>query len=415
MTENLVERASLLIQTKRYKEAEKHLAEVLATEPDNAEALSLLALCKSEGGQHAEAIKIMEQVVGRQPDNPQSLYLYAIMLLRNNEMRKSEKFVKEAIAFDPFNADYFALLASIKIQQKEWQEAYDTANKGLEIDAENLACLNLRSTALTKLDRHEESFETIREALNKDPRNDHTHANLGWSQLEKGNHKAALESFRAALQLNPGNEYARAGLVEALKARYLFYRLFLKYSFWMNNLKAKGQWFLIIGAYVGIRILNSVSDSNPDLAVFLKPIVYLYIAFAISTWIITPLSNLFLRLNVYGRYALDDKQLQASNFTGISFALALVGGAMFLFTGNELFLIILFFGVFMMIPLSSMLNPATPGKRAILIAYATGLAVVGLLSIGILAIGADPGSLWTVFVFGILIYQWVANAMITGS
>lgn len=408
MTDALLARARQLIQTNRHREAEQELRAILSQEPDNTEAIVLLSVCQAESDHMDEANRLIQTAISHQPSNPYYLYIQASFYLKEDKIKEAEKYIKSAIAFDPTKADLYGMLSMIKLNQKEWGEALRYANDGLALDSENLNCLNSRTTALFKLDKKEEAYNTIKEALDNNPENDNTHTNIGWSLLERGEHKQALEHFREALRINPHSGYAKAGLVEGLKARYWFYRMFLKYVFWLNNFKSKSQWAIIIGLYVGFRLLSYVSETNPELSVFITPIITLYMIFAISTWIITPLSNLFLRLNVYGRYALTEKDTTASNFTGIALLIGIAGGIGFLLNDYNLFFgMIMIYGITMMIPLSSMLNPPRKDKRQILIAYAAGLAGVGLLAI----LGIGDGALINVYIFGVVIYQFVANAM----
>lgn len=412
MTEVLLERSSQLINHRRFKDAEQQIKEILSTDPLHADALVLLAICKSETGQREEALQLIKQVVSLKPDSDYYLYLHSLFLLQNDNAQQAEKFIKSAISINPEVANYFGLLAQIKLQQKEWRSALEAADKGLELDSENLDCLNLRSTALLKLNRPLESFVTIQEALNQDPENDNTHANVGWSHLENNDHKKALEHFREALKLNPSNAYAKAGLVEGLKARYIAYRFFLKYAFWVSNMKGKYQWALILGMFFGIRILKGIAISNPELSIVITPIVYLYMAFAISTWLIEPISNLFLRLNVYGRYALTPEEIKSSNFVGIFFGLAIVSGILALLQPGELFLVVMIYGLIMMILLSAMFKPQKPSNKKILIVSTIGLGVIGLFSIILDSLYLGGFNLWLIFLVGAFIYQWVANAMI---
>lgn len=412
MKNHLFERASQLVELGRYQEAEKYVLDILAAEPENTQALIMLAICKSNLKQADQAISIIRQVLAKSPDDEYVLYLYALFLLEKEEYKESEKFIKSAIAFNPQNADFFGLLANINLQQKDWQYALDNANKGLAIDPENLTCLNIRSTALFKLDRKEDAYETIEEALNYDPENDSTHSNIGWGLLEKGDQKKALEHFREALKINPENSIAKAGLVEALKARYFFYRIFLKYAFWIGNLKGGLQWGVIIGFYVGSRVLRMIADKNEAFAPFINPIIFLYTLFAVSTWIIAPLSNLFLRLNVYGRYALSREEIKSSNFVGIALLIGLAGFVMLLAVDNILFFMIGMFGITMMIPLSSMFNPQKERSKKILITYTLALAAVGLLGIVQLISTGTVGVTATIYLIGIFVYGWVANAML---
>lgn len=408
MTDALLERARQLIHTNRHREAEQELRSVLSQEPDNTEAIVLLSVCQSEAGNMDEANRLIQTAISHQPSNAYFLYIQASYLLKEEKVKEAEKYVKNAIAFDPNNSDLYGMMAMIKLNQKEWSEALRYANEGLALDAENLNCLNARSTALFKLDKKEEAYNTISKALDSNPENDTTHTNVGWGLLEKGEHQKALEHFREALRLNPHSAYAKAGLVEGLKARYWFYRMFLRYVFWLNNMKGKAQWAIIIGLYVAVRILGSVSDSNPELAVFITPVITLYMIFAISTWIITPLSNLFLRLNVYGRYALTKDETTASNFTAIALVIGLTGGLAFLFNPDVFFFaMVMIYGLSMMIPLSSMLNPPKKKNKQILIAYTIALAVIGL----VVLLGLGSPVLTQVYVFGIVIYQFAANAL----
>jgi tetratricopeptide (TPR) repeat protein len=408
----LLERAQQLVQSGRYADAEKEIRNILAQDPNSPEALALFAICRAEQGHLDEALQASQNAISKAPDNDYYLYLYGLFQLRKGNLKDSEKSIRNAIAFNPEVADYFGVLATIKINQKDWNEALKYANEGLAKDPDNLLCLNSRSTALYKLDRKDDAYSTIQEALNQDPENESTHANLGWSLLEQGDHKRALEHFRESLRLNPNNELAKAGLVEGLKARYWFYRIFLKYAFWLSNMRAKGQWIVILGMYFGVRFLSYLSETNSTLELIFTPVIYLYFIFAISTWIIEPLSNLFLRLNVYGRYALTESETTSSNFVGISLLIGLAGVGLYLFSGSFLHLMVLFFGLTMMIPLASMFNPPKKSNQKILIGYTVLLAVIGLIEILQYSNSETPTVLGTVYIFGIVAYQWIANALI---
>jgi len=408
-----VERAKLLIEQHRYKEAEKELLIQLTIEPNDPETLYLLSFLKSEDKKYEEAEQFIKSAIGINPSNPYLIYQYAIILNRQDKYQEAERHVREAIQINPQEADFFALLSSIYLNQKNWQKALEYADKGLELSPDNLSCLNLRSTALIKLDKKEESFKTIEHALNYDPNNSSTHSNLGWGMLEKGDHKKALEHFRKALELNPRSEYAKMGMVEALKARYFIYRMFLKYSFWISNMKSSMQWVVILGFFFGSRFLRMISDQVPVLKPFLMPLVILYILFAISTWIIRPISNLFLRFNVYGKYALSKDEITTSNYVGGALAVGILGLIAYLIFPKEIFLATTIFGFTMMIPFSSMYAVESGRNRKILIAYGFGMLTIGLLGIASLLVGKEAlyGLLSVIYIVGIIAYQFISNAL----
>jgi tetratricopeptide (TPR) repeat protein len=412
MIESLLERASQLMELKRFNDAEIQLKEVLSLDPTQTQAIALMAVCNSELGRHDESIVLIKQVISQEPDNDYYLYLHALFSYRKDDLVEATKFISNAISFNPRQSDFFGLLASIKLSQKDWKLALDNANNGLAIDSENLSCLNARSTALLKLGKKVEAYNTIKEALTQDPENDNTHTNVGWGLLERGEHKKALEHFREALKINPENNIAKAGLVEGLKARYLFYRIFLKYAFWIGNLKGKLQWAVILGFYFGSRLLRIIGEKNETLKPFITLIIVLYTLFALSTWIISPLSNLFLRLNIYGRYALTEDEIKSSNLVGVSLSFGLFGVVLYLFNPSFLYMMIGFFGITMMIPLSSIYTPVKKKSKTILSAYAAILAIIGIGAILLQLLTNEAGVAPMIYIFGIIAYGWVANALI---
>lgn len=412
MIESRIERANQLIRLNRFAEAEKELKGILSMDPGHTHALALFSLCLSEQGKLDEAITTIRSAVGQEPDNDFYLYLNALFHFKNDRLKEAENLILNAIRLQPHNADYFGLLASVYLNQKDWALALDYSNQGLAVNPDNLTCLNTRSTALFKLNKKEEAYSTIEKALLNDPENDVTHANLGWGLLEKGDHKKALEHFSAALKINPNSAHAKAGLVEGLKARYWFYKIFLKYAFWISNMRAKGQWMVILGLYFGIKLLQIVAATNPVLAMIITPLIYMYIIFAASTWIIVPLSNLFLRLNVYGKYALERDEIESSNYVGIALCVGLAGGLLYLFQHDFLYLMILIFGVTMMIPLASMFNPKKQKSKNLLIGYAVVMVFVGVGALFQYTATGEVGFLAPVYMVGIVAYGWIANAVL---
>ncbi len=413
MIDQSIQRAHLLIEQKRFKEAEKELYQVLTIQPSNEEAHSLLAIVKNQTGDYATALEHIHAAIAVHPGSGFLHYIKASILLNQDNISEAEKSAQEAIALDPNIAEFYGMMAHIEMSRKNWQQALEYANTGLGIEPDNLQCLNMRSTALIKLDKKDESYETIREALYYDPDNSYTHANLAWGLLEKGDQQKALDHFKKSLQSNPTNEYAKAGMVEALKARFWIYRIFLKYAFWIANMKGNMQWIIVLGFFFGSRILRALAESYPALSPFITPIIVLYTVFAFSTWLIRPISNLFLRLNTYGRYALSKEELQSSNFVGIALLTGITGTILYLITGFLPFLLLAIYGGTMMLPFSSMFDATSSKGRTILRWYTIALAGAGAVSVCLALLGSPHYyEIGLVYLIGIFIYQWVANAYV---
>lgn len=411
--EKHMQKAALLFEHKRYAEAEKEYGALVTSDPSHGYFHSMLALCCLHLDKKKDAERHAKQGIFASPSDDFSFYVAAIVAL-GTDSKEAESFCYSAITLNPYKAEYYELKSIILLNKKEWQKALDAANEGLAIEAENIGCLNARAKALIKLDNKQQAYDTIHEALYFDPDNAATHANLGWGLLEKGEHKKALDHFKQSLSIDPGNSHATAGMVEALKARYLFYRLFLRYAFWIGNLKGKAQWAVIIGFYVGSNVIRGLGNSFPAIQVITVPIVVLYSVFALTTWIITPLSNLFLRLNVYGRYALDDNEIMASNVTGISLLVSVLSGISFLFFQYYEFLMLCILMFTLTIPISGTFAaaPKTKGRRSLAI-YSLAMLLIGVFSIVNYNATEDMFNIFTtIYLIGFILFLWTANAVI---
>ena len=318
------QRGVLLLQQGRFELADREFRQDLAQDPDNPLSHAYLALCLNRGDRHDEALREADEAVRCAPDLAFTHYVRGVALQGSKRLAEAEAAAREATRLDPEDADYPSLLASIAMARRDWKAALAASDRGLALDPEHANCLNLRAMALVQLGRKDEAARTLGSALADDPENALTHANQGWALLHRGDHKQALEHFREALRIDPDMEWARVGIVEALKARFLVYRLMLGFFLWMGRQSSVAQWAVILGLVFGRQILASVARSAPGLAPFIRPILVLTFAFVLMTWISSPLFNLALRFNRFGRLALSREQKVQSNWIGACFFLAAV-------------------------------------------------------------------------------------------
>jgi len=411
-----ISKAQLLIEQERYELAEKELIREISESPENPVAHALLALCLSNQKKYIQAVQEAHMAIGFAPDLSFCHYVLGVVLVDQGQLDKAEAAIREALALDSWHPEYYGLLASIKINQKKWQEALDFASEGLKIEPENVQCINLLGIALTKLGFKREAIYSIDSALAHDPENAFTHANQGWTLLEHGEHKKALEHFREALRLEPNLEYARDGILEALKAKNFIYRMLLKYFFWMSKLSNKNQWIFIIGLIVGVRLLRELAKIVPVLAPVITPIIILYFIFVFLVWTSDPLFNLLLRLDKFGRLALSEEQVFASNVVGmliggsaLSFIIFLVAlNSTFIDTSTPL-LTSIFLGL-MILPASGALAKKKGRGRKILGLYTIALGLTGVVAV--ISFNTSEslfGTASMLFILGFVIFTWAAN------
>lgn len=403
--------------------AEKELRQHLASAPTDGFAHAALALSLVELERRDDAEQAAREAIGNAPDMAFAHYAMARVLSDRNRREEAATAIQEAIRLEPTDADYHGMLAAIEFHRERWKESLAAAETGLQFDPEHVTCNNLRAMALVKLGRKAEAGATMDATLARNPDNAFSHANKGWTFLEQGDRKQAMTHFRESLRLDPSNDWARAGLIEAIKAGNPIYAVMLKYFLWMAKLSPNVRWGILIGGYFGSRMLGGLSKSHPEWSPWILPIQITYVAFALLTWLASPLFNLALFLHPYGKHALDDEQRSQAGWVGLCLAMGLGSlGIWFLSGRNDDFIIpALVFGL-LALPTAAIHSCHKGWPRMTMTAITLGLAVAGLFAVAVISFVHPPKSsalgtlglgAFNLFLVGTAITQWVANWLMT--
>ena len=408
----LLERAKVLLEQGRNKDAIHQLQQVLHQEPQNDFALSLMGRTLYNQKKYDEGMDFIKQAIHVRADEDYYYYLLAFGHYYKDQNLVAQRMLHKAIELNPYVGDYFGLSALICIEEVELKTALKKADEGLGIDPENITCLNARATALNKLKQTDAAIETMRTALEQNPENEFTHTTVGWNLLEKGKHKEAAHHFKEALRLHPNLETAQSGLKQALKSRIAPYRWLLQYSFWISNKGKNLLWILpfALFALVRIIILTLGKDSGFSFAVLL--VVAVYLLFVVSSWVINPIANFTLLFNHDGKYALTNSE----KWSAISSVSALVAGILiltiiFIITpSTNISFFVLLPGLILFslaLPLSNMQFPVTFETRKGSSFVSLLLVILGLISIIMLFVDQEGASffmiIYLIFFIG---YNW---------
>lgn len=315
-----LERAYLLYDQRRYELAEKEVGQALLSEPNDARSLALLALCLLEQEKLTEATERAQEAVGNAPDESFSHYTLARVWIERNYLDRAEPEIQAALAIDPHFPHYHVTLGLIHFRRSAWPLALAAAEAALALKPDHADAVSLRTEALRKLGRKDAAREHLHEQLARDPDDPYTHVGLGWNYLEKGNRDKAMEHFREALRLDPELDWAREGVVETLKSKSRFYRGVMKYFFWISRFSPQAQLGLMIGLFIGYRVLVGILADQPQLAPLFWTVVIGYGVFVFSTWFARPLFNLLLLPHPFGRLALSRDDRWSASWVGIALA-----------------------------------------------------------------------------------------------
>ncbi len=422
----LIQRARLLIEQNRPKQAEELLRQALAMSPDLANAHSLLAICLlQEENRLEEATEEAEQGIHFAPDDEFAFYVHALVLNKRNRIDESIQSVRQAITIDPSTATFHGLLAQLCARKNKWKEVLESAETGLQYDPEDESCRALRSVALERLGRVEDALDEANRSIEKNPESAFAHASRGHALLNANRHKEAQIAFREALRLEPSNEFARSGMIQSLNANNFFFRKFLAAMSWLSRLSPQVQFGIVIGMWLGINALNSYSALNPWIRPYVLPITLLYILFALMTWIANPLFNTFLRFHPFGKHLLTTKEKWASNAIAASFTVGVLHAGFFLalmafageYTSWPVCVILLFCSLLLTAPLSVAFETSAGWPTKVASTLAIAFSVLFLMICYIYSYGVffTPGivqygsRLLNIYQFGILIFCFAGS------
>jgi tetratricopeptide (TPR) repeat protein len=182
------------------------LTEVLAKQPDLAEAHHLLAqsLCQLE--QFETALEHWMETLKLQPQRQAELRpQLALCYSRLEKHHVAEKLARQALDELGPRANLYELLASVYMAQDEWEQALVALRKGEVLEPDSALIAFQIGWVHENLDQHQEAEEYYSRALRLDPAMVEAYSGLGWLFYEREQYDVALVLFEKAYELDPEN------------------------------------------------------------------------------------------------------------------------------------------------------------------------------------------------------------------
>ena len=311
------------LQLGRFTDAEHRFKEALASEPDSDALLGLLAhAVHSQDGREKDALEIIDRAIAVEPNDGGHHTLRAFILNSLDRHRDGLSAARLAQSLEPQSEQALAAQAQSYVLLKDWPDAERTARAALAIDPEYSMAANLLAESLRNQGRDVENRAQIAGMLERDPENAYTHHSAGWAALQRGDHRAAETHFRESLRLSPGMEGARQGLLASFRSRSPFYSGYLRYCLWMSRLKEKAQWAVIIGVYIGFRLLRTIAAKySTNLAIAIGA---LYLLLVLWAFVANAVGNFILLFDRFARHALKRNETIEAAVAGGSVVVGLV-------------------------------------------------------------------------------------------
>ncbi len=306
------QRGLVLLEQRRYPDAEKYFREALANDPNDPFTLYHLAVCETNQNRHRDGLATIERALSLEPEAADFHALRAFILVDLHRGGDALKASEEALRIEPDSDLALTARAAAFLSKNEWATAELAARKALDLNPENTTAANQLAHALRLQNKLAESAEQTDYMLAQDPESGDNHSTAGWLALQRGDARKAEGHFLEALRLDAGNEAARAGLKEAFKSRSAIYRWYLNYCFFMQRFTAGKQWLVILGLLFAVNIAPRVLPGPLALGVTVT-----YMLFVLWVHVARAVGNFQLLFDRFARHALEKGEVWEAIFVGI--------------------------------------------------------------------------------------------------
>lgn len=211
-TSQLYQMAITLHREGQFKRAETYYREVLASQPQNADAKHLLGVLCYQTSQHNEALKLIAAAISINPSNADYLNNHGLVLRALGRLDEALNSYQLALKLTPRDPDLQNNLGNVYQALERYEEAAGCYRRVLlanpkDIEVRDALChaLQILGNQSHTAGRYTQSEACFQEAVRFNPLVAALHYNLGNAQRELGKPAEAAASYQRALKLAPND------------------------------------------------------------------------------------------------------------------------------------------------------------------------------------------------------------------
>jgi predicted O-linked N-acetylglucosamine transferase (SPINDLY family) len=200
----------------RLAEAERIYRQVLAHQPDNAEALHLLGVLSAQVGKSEAAVELIRRAISLNPDLADAHYNLGKALTGIGQLDQAIASYQQAIRLKPDNAVAYNNLGIALKDTGQFEKAVASYREAIRLKPDYPEARSNLGNALEGMGRLDEAIASYRYSIGLKPDFAEAHNNLGNALRNMGQLEAAVAMHRLAIRLNPGLAEAQMNLGIAL-------------------------------------------------------------------------------------------------------------------------------------------------------------------------------------------------------
>jgi len=217
-------------QAGRLREAEPLYRQILARQPDHADALHQLGFLSHQMGLNSAALPLLNRAIAINAQSADYQVHLAMVLSALGQSDEAIAALERAATIEPNDPEPYFHLGNGLLSRGRIDDAIGAYQHSAALGPGVVVVYNNLAAALKLAGRLEESIATYREALKIRPDFAEAHNNLGGVLQELGRFEPAMVEFKRALALRPNFPEARMSVALALLVQGDFKRGWQEYE-----------------------------------------------------------------------------------------------------------------------------------------------------------------------------------------
>lgn len=213
-----IQQAAQLLQRGAVTEARNLLTGVLAREPGNSDALSILGVALAQAQDFAGAADVLRRAVNMNPRHAAAQLNLGHALKRMGRLAEAADTLSKAAALRPDSLPAQRLLASTLLDLERHEAAAEALSQVIRLSPNDALALNDRGLAYLALGQAQRALADFEAALRLKPDAALVHGNRGLALQRLGRADDARQSFATADRLDPDNPSTRLAAAQELFA-----------------------------------------------------------------------------------------------------------------------------------------------------------------------------------------------------
>jgi predicted O-linked N-acetylglucosamine transferase (SPINDLY family) len=190
-------------QAGRMAEAERICRQVLAQQPNHADALNLLGVLAARAGRWEAAVELIGRAIRLKPDCAEAHYNLGLALEGNAQLDEAVASYRRAIRLKPDYAEAYNNVGVALRKVGQLDQAIASCRQAVRLKADYAEAHNNLGVALRDLGQLDQAIASYRQAIRFKPNLAEAHNNLGVALKDAERFDEAVDSCRQAIRLRP--------------------------------------------------------------------------------------------------------------------------------------------------------------------------------------------------------------------